>query len=166
MNRIDYIPHIDWVQMLVCEITNITMNCRSAIVWAHQPHLPWSHGKRSLRMKWRPTKLQRRLRSKWKVRRSLIQMIPVQDWVLFSTQWTMDFNMRVLMRVSGFWMLFRFTNWSRIEFLVRKIFLRACLEPRFWRTWFWQYGSFWVDRFRIPIWQELWWQMKWALEGC
>ena len=30
VNRIDCIPHIHWVGMLVCEIPNIAMNLRSA----------------------------------------------------------------------------------------------------------------------------------------
>jgi len=40
VNRIGYIPHIYWVQMLVSEIRSITMSFRSASVWAHQPNLP------------------------------------------------------------------------------------------------------------------------------
>ena len=30
VNRIDYIPHTGWVQMLVCDIPNIVENFRSA----------------------------------------------------------------------------------------------------------------------------------------
>jgi len=76
--------------MLVCEIPNIAMNSRSTRVWARLPNLPHSNWKRSLRTKRRPTKVQERFRSKWRMaRRSSIQIMPVQYWALFSTQSTM-----------------------------------------------------------------------------
>jgi len=83
VNRVDCIPHIHWVEMLVCEIPNIVMNFRSARLWAHQPNLPRSNWKRSVRMERRPTKVQERFRSKWMERRTSIQIIPVQYWILF-----------------------------------------------------------------------------------
>ena len=78
--------------MLDCEIPKIAMNFRTTQVWAHQHNLPWSNWKRSLGMKRRPTKMQRRFRSKWMVGRFSIQLIPVQCGVLFSTQSTTNLN--------------------------------------------------------------------------
>ena len=40
VNRIDYIAHINWVQMLVCEGPNMTLNFWRARVPAHQSSLP------------------------------------------------------------------------------------------------------------------------------
>jgi len=90
-NRIHYIPHICWVQMLVCEISNIAMNFWSAGVWAHLPNLPKGNWMRSLRMKRWPTKVEERFRSKRMARRTSIQIIPVQYSILFSKQSTTNF---------------------------------------------------------------------------
>jgi len=85
VNRIDCIPHIYWVQMLVCKIHNIVMNFRSAKVWADQSNIPRSLWTRSLRMKTRLTMVRRRFRSNWMARSTFIQIIPVPYWILFWT---------------------------------------------------------------------------------
>jgi len=166
VNRITYIPHICWVQMIVCEIPNITMNFRSIGVWAHQPKLPWSNWQQSLRMNRRLTNEQGSLRNKRKVRRSAIQIIPVQYWALFATQSTTTLDMGVETHWRGVWILVWFANWSMTKLLGTCIHFRACLALGFWHTWFGQYGSLWADGFAIKICQECWWQMQWATGWC
>jgi len=114
--------------MLVCEIPNITMNFRSARVSAHLPNLPRCNRKRSLRMKRRLTQVQERFRSKWMAKRSSIQIIAVQCWVLFSTQSTTNLNMSVLMRRSGCWMPILFANQQMTVFQATSIQFQAYLE--------------------------------------
>jgi len=163
-NRIDCIPHIQWIQMLVCEIPNIVMNFRSTRVWAPQPNLPQSNWKRWLRMERRLTKVQERFRSKWMARRTLIHIIPVQYWILFSTQSTTNLSMSFLMRWSGCWISIWFTNQGMTVFQSTSIQFQACPELRIWRTRFGPYDSSWEGRFGMPICQEHWWRMKWVLE--
>ena len=141
LNRIEYIPHTCWVQMLVFEIPNIAMNFSSAGVWANQPNIPLLNRKRSLRMTRRPTKGQERFWSKWMVRRSAIQIIPVQYRALFWTQWTTTMNTSVLRRRSGCWMPIRFTNHQMIVFQATSIQFLAWQEQSFWLTRFGLYGS-------------------------
>jgi len=151
--------------MLVCEIPNIAMNFRSTRVWAHLPNLPRSNWKRSLRTKRRPTKVQERFRSKWRMaRRSFIQILPIQYEALFSTQSTTNLNMSVLMRWSGCWMSILFANQQMTVFQARSIQFQACLELSFWRTRFGPSGSSWGDGCGMLICQEHWWRMKWVLE--
>ena len=159
VNRIDYIPHIDWVQMLVCEIPNIAMNFRSTGVWAHQPNLPQSNRKRSFQMKSWTTKVQEILRSKWMVSWSSIQIIPVQYWALFSTQSTTKLNMSSLMRQSGCWMPIRFSNHQKTVSQATSVQFLACPEWCYWRTSFGPYGSLWGGGIGILICQERWWRM-------
>jgi len=163
-NWIDCIWHIYWVQMLVCEIPNIAMNFRSAGVWAHLPNLPRSNRKRSFSMKRKPTEVQERFRSKWMARRTSIQIIPVQYWILFSTQSTRNVNMSVLMRRSGCWMPIRFAKQQMTVLQARGIQFQAYPELSWWRTRFRLYGSSWEDKFEMLICQEHWWRMKWVLE--
>jgi len=151
--------------MLVCEIPNIAMNSRSAGVWAHLPNLPRSNWKRSLRMKWRPTKVQERFRSKWRMaRRSSIHIMPDQYWGLFSTQSTTNLNRSILMRRSGCWMSILFANQQMTVFQATSIQFQACLELSFWCTRFGPSGSSWGDGCGMLISQEHWWRMKWGLE--
>jgi len=63
VNRIDYIPHIYWVQMHDCEIPNITMNFLSAGVWALQPNVYRTNWRQSMRTKRSLTNLHGRFRS-------------------------------------------------------------------------------------------------------
>jgi len=149
--------------MLVCELPNIALNCRSAGVWAHLPNLPRTNWKRSLRTKWRPTNVQERFRSKCAVRRSSIQIIPAQYWALFSTQSTTNLNMGVLMRRSGCWMSILFANQQMTVFQATNIQFQACPELSFWCTKLWPYGSMWGGGFGMLICQEHWWRMKWVL---
>jgi len=163
VNRIDCIPHINWVQMVVCEIPNIEMNFRSAGIWAHHSNLPRSNWKRSLRTTRRLTKVQKRFRSKWMVRKTSIQIIPVQYWILFSTQSKTNLTMSVLMRRSGCWMPNQFANHQMFMFQATSIQLQACLERSFWCTKFGSYGSLWGGGFGILICPEHWWQIKYVL---
>jgi len=147
--------------MLVCEIPNIVMNSRSAGVWAHLPSLTRSNQKRSLSRRRRPTKEQERFRSKWRMaRRSSIHIIPFQYWALFSSQWTMNLNMSVLMRRSGCWIPILFANQQRTVFQATNIQFQACLELSFWRTRFGPSGTSCGNGFGMLTCQEHWWQRK------
>jgi len=149
--------------MYVCEISNITMNFRSAGVWAHLHNLLRGNHKRSLRTKRRPPKVQERFRSKWMAMRSSIHIIPAQYWARFSTQSTTNLNMSVLMTQSGCWMSILFANQQMTVFQATSIQFQACPELGFWRTRFRPYGSSWGDGFGMLIFQEHWWRMKWVL---
>jgi len=151
--------------MLVCEIPNIAMNFRSAGVWGHLPNLDRTNWKRSLRTKWRRTKVQVRFRCKWRMgRRSSIQRTPVQYWALFSIQSTTNLNTSVLMQRSGCWMPIVFANHQVTVFQAKRIQFQACLGPGFWCTRFGPSGSSWGDGCGMLICQEHWWWMKWVLE--
>jgi len=150
--------------MLVCEIRNIAMHFRRAGVWAHLSNWPRKNWKRSLRMKRGLTKVLKRFRSKWVVRRSSIQILPAHYWALFSTQLATNSNMSVLMRWSGCWMFILFANQQMTVFQATTTQFQACLEPSFWRTRFGASGSLWGDGFGMLIYQEHWWRMKWVLE--
>jgi len=151
--------------MLVCEIPNIAINFRRAGEWAHLANSPQSNWNRSLRKKWRPTKVQERFTSKWRmVRRFTIQIIPVQYWALFSTQSTTNLNTSVLMRQLGCWMPILFANHQMTVFQATSIQFQACLEQSLWHARFGPSGSSWGDGFGMLICQEHWWQMKWVLE--
>jgi len=163
VNRIDYIPHIYSVQVLVCEIPNITMNFRRAGVWDHQPNLPRSSWKRWLRTKKRPTNVQERFKSRWMTRRFLIQIIPVQYWALFSTQATTNLNMSILMRGSGCGLPIWFAIQPTTLFQGRRIQFQACPEWSFGCTCSGPYGSLWGDGYGILICQKRWWRMKCGL---
>jgi len=112
----------------------------------------------------RPTTVQDRFRSKWIVRRSSIQIIPVQFWALFSTHSTMNLNTSGLMRRSGCWMPIRFANQQMTVFQAINIQFQAWWQPSFWRTRCGPSGSLWGDGFGMLICQEHWWRMKWVLE--
>jgi len=135
--------------MLVCEIPIITMNFSSAGVWAHLPNLPQSNWKGSLRTKRRPTKEQERFTSKWMVRSTLIQIMPVQYQILISTQSTTNLNMSVLIRWSGCWMPIRFINQKMTMFPATTIEFQACPERSFWHIRLGPYCWLWEDGFRI-----------------
>jgi len=151
--------------MLVCEMPNIVMNFKSAGVWSHQPNLPRSNWKRSLRTNRRLTKVQEVFRKKWRMaRRTSIKKIPVQLWIHFSTQWTTNLNTSVLMRQSGCWMPIRFANQWMTMFQATSIQFQAYPERSFWPTRFGPYGSLWAGGSGILICREHWWQTKWVLE--
>jgi len=129
-------------------------------VWAYQPNLPRSDWNRSFRAKRRPTKVQKSFRSKWMASMSLIQIIPVQYWALFSQQSMKNLNMSVLLRRSGCWMRIQFGIQQMTVFQATSIHFQACPEQSFWRTTFWRSGSLWEGVFVILIWQQSWLQMK------
>jgi len=151
--------------MLVCEIPTITMNFRRTGVWAHLPNLPPSNRQRSLRTKTRPTKVQERCRFKWRmVRRTSIQIKPVQYWSQFSTQWTTNLNKSVLMTWSSCWMSIRFANQQMAVFLATSIQFQTCLTRSVWSSRFGVCGSSWGDGCGMLISQENKWRMKWVLQ--
>ena len=149
--------------MLVCEIPNIVMQFWSAIVWADQLNLPWSNWQRSLRMRRRPTKVQEGFRCKWRARRSSIQIIPVQNWPLFSILPKMNLNMSVLIRWSGCWMPILFINQQMTLFQATRIQFQACPEPNVRHTRSGPFGWLWEGGFGILICQGQRWWMKWVL---
>jgi len=149
--------------MVVCEIPTIAMNSRSAGVWAHQPNLAYCNYKRSFAMKWRPTKVQERFRSKWMVKRTSIQKIQVQYWILFSIPSTVNLNISVLMSQLDCWMHIQVTIQWMTVFKARNIPFQAGQEWRFRRNRFGPFGSLWGGEFGILICQERGWQMKWLL---
>jgi hypothetical protein len=69
VNRINYIQHIHWVWMHVCDIPNIVANFSSTGAYADQPNLSCSNGKISLKTQRRQTKVRMRFGNKWMVRR-------------------------------------------------------------------------------------------------
>jgi len=75
VNRIDYIPHIDWVQMLLCEIPTIVIIFISTGVLAHKPNLHLNNWKGSFRTKRIPTKVAGTSLREWMAQRSSIQIV-------------------------------------------------------------------------------------------
>jgi len=119
-------------------------------VCAYLPSLHQPNWKRSLRMTRKQTKVQGRFRSKWRMeRRSSIQIIQVDYWILFSIQSTTSLNMSVLMGRSYCWMPIQFAYRRLTVSPATRIQFRACLEPNLWPIRSGQYGSLWGDGFGI-----------------
>jgi len=152
--------------LLLSEIPNNEINFRSARIWAYLPSLHPSNGTRSFRMKWKQTKVQRRLTSKWKmVWRLSIQKIQAEYGILFSMQSTTHLNTSLLMKQPGCWMRILCANHQMSVIRATSIQFQACPELSFWQTKFGPSGSSWGDGFRMLICQEHWWRMKLVLDS-
>jgi len=105
-----------------------------------------------------------RFRSKWMVRRSSIQMMPVEHCALFLTQRTTNSNISVFRWWSGCWMPIWFADQQITVFQATSIQFLGCPELSFWLPRFGPYGSLWAGRFGMLICQEhrLW--MKWVIK--
>jgi len=140
------------------------MNFRSTGVWAHPLCLLGNNWKRLLRAKKTTPILQGRFRSKCSiVWMSLIQIIPVQQWIFFSILSTVNLNKSVLMMWSGCAIAVRFANHNLSKSMAISIQSHTCRESTCWHTRFGWHGSVWGDGFGIRICQEHWWQKKWVL---
>jgi len=150
--------------LLVCDIPKAAKNLSIARVWSLLSSLHQSNWKRSLRLKRQQRKVPGWFESKWRmVRRSLIQIIAVQYWIIFSIQSTTNLHTRGWFSQSGSWMAVWIANHKLTNSLESTIQFEAYLEQIFWCSKFGRCGSLWGDEFGIWICQECWWQMKQVL---
>jgi len=151
--------------LLLCEISNIEINFRSARIWAYLPSLHLGNWKRLLRTKRTQTKVQGRFRCNWRmVRRSSIHTIQAQNSIRFSIQSTTNLNTSVLMKPSGCSMHILFANHQMTMFQAASFQFQACPELNVWRTRFGPSGSLWEHGLGVMICQEHWWRMELVLE--